>query len=639
MKNIIYFLSFYLFVAVLGNAAPVGISWPLDYSVFQRNTTSTGGSTTVAFAGQFNDGSSTQFRIESLSNTGSGIGDWKSYQSLPSGSETILGTSVSTYFYFTFSVPTGWYRFYIKDGSGTETSIKFGVGEVFIIAGQSNAQGAATTQNITGLSDLDCVVSIKNYFGSSLSGYANIEKAVFGPLNSSNSTVGPRSDRRWFYQALGNSIATKESGVVIPVCFMNVAHGGSSIDNWYDSMQRVNTMFSSNYGNVMTVGSTSNHQNPWGAPATDNRFPYVDLKNAVSSWGNMFGVRSVIWHQGEAETKTLLSIYHSGVFGAYPVPGGYSIGNYDTKLNAIIADTRSLLPGLPWAVSKATLMHEYQIGSATANDDIVNNSGNNLVIPSYTTTSVGGEITQEQANVTGTSSVSYASDDSDTYTTAGGNRSDGTHFNEDGLKKVHTDVYGNISSILGKTPVLPNLPQRIQLSQVGTQHHTVSTTGGYSQYHWFRGISSTQKFDQTSLGQNNNWTSSTAPDLSYSGYVKDGSGRVYSVVPQVYLSFISGARRGVVEADSPESVVYPNPVIDGKELRVKFTLRNPSPVKILLFTENGVVMQQIYEKDVAKGEHNYTISLEKLQLSEASKVFYHLKTNEHEERKNILLIK
>jgi hypothetical protein len=642
--------TLFLLLTIASNtifADNIRITWPADYSVFQRNTTSTGGATNVTFAGQFYNGTITSYKIEKLNAVGGSLGDWKPYQALPVGSLSTLGTSISKYFYFTLSVPTGWYRFYVKDGAGGEKVVKFAVGEVFIIAGQSNAQGAGNIMKVSDLPEYDCVVSNKNYIGSDLTKYKYLEPPVFGALASANPNIGPRGDRPWFYEALGQQIATREAGQVIPVSFINVAHGGSSIDNWYNSMQRTRTMFNNNYSNAMVPGNTATHVNPYNAPASDNRFPYIDLKNAVSFYGNMFGVRSVIWHQGEAETKTLLSVHLSNIYGVGPIPVGYGLGNYNTKLNAIIADTRSILPNLPWAVSKVSLHAMTRSPGPIIDYNIVNNSGNNLYVPAgaspAVTVGVGGMITQEQSNVLATPNVSWASPSSDTYPYSpieqSNYRSDGTHFNNNGLVKVAEDIYNNISAILSKSPVLPAALPRMQLSQLGAQHHKLST-GNYVYYQWgSNGPGS--NFDQTDLNDGNNWNDTNGfPDSGYFGFTKDMNGRIYAVQPTILLLLISGAREAAKTEPVIENKAYPNPIIDSKELIVSFKLDHPSPVRLQLVNENGERLDEINKDMLNAGIYEFKFQLNKLGIrKDMSFIIYHLRTNLHDESKKVLLVK
>ena len=49
--------------------------------------------------------------------------------------------SQSTFFYGTVTVPKGWYQLTVSQAGVASVTRKVGVGEVFVIAGQSNAQG------------------------------------------------------------------------------------------------------------------------------------------------------------------------------------------------------------------------------------------------------------------------------------------------------------------------------------------------------------------------------------------------------------------------------------------------------------------------------------------------------------------
>lgn len=88
------------------------------------------------------------------------------------------------------------------------------------------------------------------------------------------------------------------------------------------------------------------------------------------------------------------------------------------------------------------------------------------------------------------------------------------------------------------------------------------------------------------------------------------------------------------------SVVYPNPVLDENSLHVNFRLIEASPVKIQLVRENGEVATELIEPKMEPGSHSLAIPLKKLRASKSqSVIIYHLKTNEHNETKKILLIR
>ncbi len=606
------------------------ITWPIHYAVFQRNTTSVGGTTNVIFAGQVIIRAGAKYKIEQLDEYGNYVSDYQPLSNLPGGAMSALGTSTSGYYYFTFSIPTGWYRFIIQQtgpggpfGLGTVTKsreAKFGVGEVFIIAGQSNAQGAGTVGEIGNVNNYDCVVACKNTlqplnqvtgttmaFQSQYSNnnYVYLEQPVMGVLNSSNPSVAPVGDRPWYYQELGNKIVKKEPGRVIPVAFFNTAQGGSSVQNWHTSLVRTRQMFPNNYENKLLPGTIEYQNNPSVSyPNFDNRYPYIYLKNTLSFWGNLFGMRAVIWHQGEAETVSL---------EGNPV---HNIFNYNVQLNAIIADTRTLFPNLPWAISKVSLT---RIGS-------VENKVRSEVIA------------QQNIVYTTNSNISWASQNSDNYTYPLKREiNDGVHFNNAGLIDMANDVYSNMGSIIAKSPIIPAVLPRLSLTKSTTLSSGENATIPSPSFSYYQWVSS--RMDQTFVNESN----SKYSNVEISGYTKDALGKVYLMVPAVTISGISGARLGDNDEDiSSEfnSTAYPNPLINNNVLNITFNLSEESPVNLSIYNEKGEIFHQINEEKLDKGIHKYTFSFEKLRdISPQSQIYYRIITNNQDEVKKVIYVK
>jgi hypothetical protein len=198
--------------------------------------------------------------------------------------KTRIATSNGYTFYFILNVPTGWYQLNIKNGvssGGTfgtygTASIKFGIGEVFVIAGQSNAQGyGQNVYNIQGLQNYDCVESLKNIQATSPEGggtayvtdIINLERPVFGTLNNNDRNIGPMSTRPWFYQGLGEKISLMHLATItttssnyasnppVPVMFYNVSLAATSINNWEGAMEKTKGMFSANYSNALNTAN------------------------------------------------------------------------------------------------------------------------------------------------------------------------------------------------------------------------------------------------------------------------------------------------------------------------------------------------------------------------------------------------
>jgi hypothetical protein len=143
MKKQLYNFLFLLFL-ILGNTAFSQITWPKNGQVFQRmpNLNNTA---TVGIGGKFTESTnSVQYKLERYNNSNALVisQDWTNlgtnFASKPDGN--IVGS---------ITCEQGYYKLSLKNPtSNQEISTEFGVGDVFIIAGQSNATGWPVT-NIT----------------------------------------------------------------------------------------------------------------------------------------------------------------------------------------------------------------------------------------------------------------------------------------------------------------------------------------------------------------------------------------------------------------------------------------------------------------------------------------------------------
>ncbi len=117
----------------------IRLSSPIDKAVYQRNTS---GNASISFAGQVpqipcGTGNFLKYSITKISlQNGSLISTITPF--------TTLSNDARGRFFFTNSLSTGWYsvtfQTYFNNNLTFTNSYKFGIGDVYIIAGQSNAQ-------------------------------------------------------------------------------------------------------------------------------------------------------------------------------------------------------------------------------------------------------------------------------------------------------------------------------------------------------------------------------------------------------------------------------------------------------------------------------------------------------------------
>ncbi len=622
------------------------ISWPVNYSVFQRNGTGSGATSSIVFAGQIYNNAAVSYSINRLDQYGNYQSTYQSDTPLPSGSLDALGYSLTSIYYFTRTIPTGWYQFMVKDGSNRTATIKFGVGEVFVIAGQSNAQGVNSAY-VTGLPTYDCVVACKNTGDP----YWAINKPIMGRLTGSENTIGPNGGAAWCYQKLGNRIATeKEPGTVVPVAFFNAALGGTCIDNWNNSVAKTRAMFSYNYSSILNPGSDEDETNGWGF-SLSKRTTYMTLKNTLSLYGNVFGVRSVIWHQGEGDTKVLLTdrTFNSSAGRSEYIPSrnfvtSFDVNSYSSKLNSVINDTRSYLPNLNWAIGKVSLTSEiYQPTNALHQN--ITSSSNYLFDPALTNFYIGNSITQQQGNVVNPgANIYWASENSDSYNAPSYRQSDGTHLNEAGLNALADDYYNHMGSILSTSPITPSPLIRFSLSRLGANSLGIVANhpSSISRYEWrYAYYAQWANFQQQAYNDGPNSASfSFMGPSGYMCYAVDNIGRIH-LSQYVDMGTYGTFRKGVDEPyPTPESLVsaYPNPIRSENTLSINFTLKEQSSMHVKIIDEKGTILDEVVQNKLDPGSHVLTFSMEKIRNKSKSKLlFYNLVTNQHNETKKIIV--
>jgi hypothetical protein len=178
-------------------------------------------------------------------------------------------------------VKGGWYRLHVRsliDGKEYKSSIlnKVGVGEVFVISGQSNAQGLAKSGGVGATDDR---VNCANFKNNNESREPNLDLA-FSQL-SNNVNIGPTGNSAWVWGQIGDSLAKKLN---VPIMFFNTALTGTLSGNWYQSSIGNSSLSAITYTNY-TAG-----------------FPYQYLKTSLNFYASIFGIRAVLWHQGETDT-------------------------------------------------------------------------------------------------------------------------------------------------------------------------------------------------------------------------------------------------------------------------------------------------------------------------------------------------
>ncbi|WP_428659839.1 sialate O-acetylesterase [Runella sp.] len=265
---------FFLFCAIIPAFSQVGISFPTSRLVFQRSNNNTA---TFVVSGSYQQGIPDQIEaalVPFVSGQGTAT-NWQVVEKSPIGgvfSGTIAGAG-------------GWYKLkvrVIRNGKATDSTEvdRIGIGEVFLVAGQSNARGL---QNYGAPSAADDRVNCFNYLNASFDPN-ELPEPTFSHLNA-DSYIAPYGYSAWSWGMLGDMLVNRFN---VPVLFYNVALEGTTSRSWRES----------------TTGYAAN---PYTGGYYTNQLPYSQLKLVLRQFTSLTGVRAVLWHQGESDTQFSLS--------------------------------------------------------------------------------------------------------------------------------------------------------------------------------------------------------------------------------------------------------------------------------------------------------------------------------------------
>ncbi len=337
MKKYLFFQwAFYCLLSL--NLSAQYITYPVDGSVFQQNTSN---QATVTFTfSEINSYNKTIFyRIKNANGT---VVTGKDRVVLSSPTFT-NGGGLKGY-HVTETLSKGWYtvEFYhewqfkfliiTKTSNRLVESKQFGVGDVYFVAGQSNASGYNDNQfdNVISYSSDNSFYyqQTDNTMVRTLNILENIPqnqitrglpKEGFMQLTKTPMYIYPNGISSWCWAPLGNELANRNG---TPTLFFNIAYPNTSlIYDWIG----LNPKYDKNSSTTL-IGK---------------------FYQTLGVFGNVLGAKSVLWHQGERDSQILAGYGNN----AADVTNNYS--NYLEELvNA--SRTNTGLSNLPWFVSKVS---------------------------------------------------------------------------------------------------------------------------------------------------------------------------------------------------------------------------------------------------------------------------------------------
>ncbi len=310
MKHITFWFSLLLcLTSALNGFAQLQVSFPVSRAVFQRNLSN---NAAISITGTY---ATTITHIEArvVARNGQGVStNW----------QTIVASPQGGVFNGPLTVQGGWYDLSVRLMRGTQevtavTVERVGVGEVFVIAGQSNAQGVRRD----GESAQDDRVSSVNYQYDPGMFPADAPFPEFTHLDGPNS-IAPRGVGSWCWGPLGDLLTAR---LGVPVLFFNAAFTGTSVRNWAET----------------AVGEQS--VSDYIPAFYERKHPYFPLRLALQNYTHMLGVRAVLWHQGETDNDK-----------------GTTTAQYIDRLQTVIRQSRTDYgKNVPWMVARASYMDPF----------------------------------------------------------------------------------------------------------------------------------------------------------------------------------------------------------------------------------------------------------------------------------------
>ena len=249
----------------------IKLTSPLNRAVYQRNGF---GFSAVTVAGSYQQQvDKVEARFIPVAEGQGQATDW----------ETIKVMPLNGNFSVVRSVRQGWYRLEVRGSlngqiiGGVTTVDRVGVGEVFIIAGQSNAEGVSYIQGIGANDDRVNCFGTGNDLANGGDSYISL--SPFSHVDQ-NTRIAPRGANGWCWGRVGDLLASRLN---VPIMFFNVAFNGTTINAW---------------SNTAKGGYAIN---PYIGGVYPNRMPYQNMSDVLKYFVPQLGVRAVLWCQGEAD--------------------------------------------------------------------------------------------------------------------------------------------------------------------------------------------------------------------------------------------------------------------------------------------------------------------------------------------------
>ena len=437
----------------------ITISSPVLRQIFQRDLTNKASLTITGSYSQPVD--AIQVKLTSI-RVGQGTDiDWT----------TISANPLGGIFKGSLNVRGGWYKLEVRGTlagrviGNISTVERVGIGEVFVIAGQSNAGGSSLLEaNETGATDdrVNCAnfISPRSYYPNFPFPHADLSQFSIIEFTQLKKTaaIGPTGLGPYYWGKVGDALSARLN---VPIMFFNTGWAGASVRVWRESAENPTVGVPSDF----QFDNTNNNRYVPG-------YPYSNLSAVLSYYGINLGVRAVLWMEGETQSLLNLDAISQGL--TPPV----TIDNYLDNLRRLVKRTRQDLGNnkLAWVVARTSYSSQ------------LNCSNPNTLPPSPSPIIVNA---QNQAISDPTLAPMYPGPFTDNIQVSRrGERADCVHFTGVGLDQaaaawIKTLLEDNKNFFETVEPILVDNIPTVSLECVSAGVLKLSLPEGYASYSWF----------------------------------------------------------------------------------------------------------------------------------------------------------
>ncbi len=266
----------------------INLRFPAERSVFQRNNSNIGN---ILITGTLSiDANRIEARLVPRIEGQGTLTKWITIDSTVDG-QSFTGKIEGKGGWYTLEVRT------IKEEAITAVTniLRVGIGEVFVISGQSNAQGDGANPNPNGAIDDRVIGYDQNYYVHRTGLFSSFPEIM--PMNQFSKiekslNIGPIGYSVWCYGELGDLLVKKLN---VPVLFFNTALSGTSSNNWVQSITGQDV-----FHRIIGV-------------KFEKFMPYHSLKRTLQNEISTYGIRAILWHQGEFDFDTPEQTYINNI--------------------------------------------------------------------------------------------------------------------------------------------------------------------------------------------------------------------------------------------------------------------------------------------------------------------------------------